>query len=55
MLTTGIRMPAGLKIQGGDLGEIQRIGHEVESILGTVPSTRTVFAERGFPGGSFYL
>ena len=46
MLTTGIRTPVGLKIQGNDLNQIQQIGHQVESILGSVPGTRSVFAER---------
>ena len=30
MLTTGIRTPVGLKIQGNDLNQIQQIGHQVE-------------------------
>jgi Cu(I)/Ag(I) efflux system membrane protein CusA/SilA len=53
MLTTGIRTPVGLKIQGNDLEEIQRIGHQVEAILGTVPGTRSVFAER--TGEGYFL
>src|SRR5947209_7825603 len=31
MLTTGIRTPVGLKIQGGDLNRIQEIGRQVEA------------------------
>ena len=50
MLTTGIRTPVGLKIQGNDLGQIQQIGHQVESILASVPGTRSVFAERTSEG-----
>jgi len=53
MLTTGIRTPVGLKIQGNDLNMIQQIGHQVESILGRVPGTRSVFAER--TGEGFFL
>ena len=53
MLTTGIRTPVGLKIQGNDLNQIQQIGHQVESILGTVPGTRSVFAER--TGEGYFL
>jgi Cu(I)/Ag(I) efflux system membrane protein CusA/SilA len=53
MLTTGIRTPVGLKIQGNDLNQIQQIGHEVEAILGTVPGTRSVFAER--TGEGYFL
>jgi Cu(I)/Ag(I) efflux system membrane protein CusA/SilA len=50
MLTTGIRTPVGLKVQGSDLNQIQQIGHQVESILGKVPGTRNVFAERTAEG-----
>jgi copper/silver efflux system protein len=53
MLTTGIRTPVGLKVQGNDLNEIQQIGHQIETILGTVPGTRNVFAER--TGEGFFL
>ena len=53
MLTTGIRTPVGLKIQGGDLNQIQQIGHQVEAILATVPGTRSVFAER--TGEGYFL
>jgi Cu(I)/Ag(I) efflux system membrane protein CusA/SilA len=50
MLTTGIRTPIGLKIQGSDLAEIQRIGARVEEVLHGVPGTRSVFAERTADG-----
>jgi Cu(I)/Ag(I) efflux system membrane protein CusA/SilA len=53
MLTTGIRTPVGLKIQGKDLNQIQQIGHELETILASVPGTRSVFAERTAEG--FFL
>ncbi len=53
MLTTGIRTPVGLKVQGNDLNEIQQIGHQIETILDTVPGTRNVFAER--TGEGFFL
>jgi Cu(I)/Ag(I) efflux system membrane protein CusA/SilA len=46
MELTGIKTPVGLKIQGPDLGEIQKVGSEVEEILRSVPGTRGVFAER---------
>jgi len=53
MELTGIKTPVGLKIQGPDLGEIQRLGAEVEEILGRVPGTRGIFAERVSQG--FYI
>jgi Cu(I)/Ag(I) efflux system membrane protein CusA/SilA len=46
MELTGIKTPVGLKIQGPDLGEIQKIGSEISEILAGVPGTRGVFAER---------
>ena len=50
MLTTGIRTPVGLKIQGSDLDKIQEIGRQIELLLATVPGTRNVFAERSGEG-----
>jgi copper/silver efflux system protein len=52
MLTTGVRTPVGIKVLGGDLNEIQRVGEEIEKILKAVPGTRSVFAERA-AGGYF--
>jgi Cu(I)/Ag(I) efflux system membrane protein CusA/SilA len=53
MLTTGIRTPLGLKIQGDDLKVIEEIGTSVEAALPSVRGTRNVFAER--TGGGFFL
>jgi copper/silver efflux system protein len=53
MELTGIKTPVGLKIQGPSLDEIQRIGSQVEEILGSVRGTRGVFAERVSQG--FYI
>jgi Cu(I)/Ag(I) efflux system membrane protein CusA/SilA len=53
MELTGIKTPVGLKIQGPDLGEIQRIGSEIDEILRGLPDTRAVFAERVAQG--FYI
>ena len=50
MLTTGIRTPVGLKIQGADLAQIQEIGRQVEGSLRGVPGTRNVFSERSSDG-----
>ncbi|MHB9020981.1 MAG: efflux RND transporter permease subunit [Halothiobacillus sp.] len=47
MQTTGIQTPIGAKITGPDLGEIARIGQQVQSVLmQRVPGTRTAYAER---------
>ncbi len=52
MLTTGVRTPLGIKVQGSDLNEIQKIGEQIESVLKNVPGTSSVFAERT-TGGYF--
>ncbi len=46
MLTTGIRTPVGLKVNGNDLGKIEEIGRQIETVLRAVPGTASVFAER---------
>jgi len=46
MLSTGIKSPVGIKIAGPDLKVIQEIGGRIETVLKTVPGTRTAFAER---------
>ncbi len=53
MELTGIKTPVGLKIQGPDVDRIQQIGSRIEEILGAVPGTRGIFAERVSQG--FYI
>ncbi len=53
MLTTGVRTPAGIKIYGRDLAEIERIGRRIEDLVKTLPGTRSVFAER--VTGGYYV
>ena len=50
MLATGIRTPVGIKIFGPDLGELERIGLEIEAAVQMLPGTRSVFAERAVSG-----
>ena len=45
MLSSGIRTPVGLKIQGDDPAKIEDIGRQVSAILPGVKGTRSVFAE----------
>ncbi len=52
MLSTGVRTPIGVKVFGANLGEIQRIGEEIEALLRPLPGTRSIFAER-VTGGHF--
>ena len=53
MELTGIKTPIGIKIQGPDLDRIQEIGAQMQTILSSMPQTRSVFAERVSQG--FYL
>jgi len=53
MLTTGIRTPLGIKVLGSDLGEIQRVGEEIEKALKDIQGTTSVFAER--TAGGYFL
>lgn len=53
MLSTGMRTPIGIKVLGTSLEEIEKIGVSIESILKTIPDTRSVFAER--TAGGYYL
>ena len=50
MLSTGIRTPVGLKINGPDLATIQTVAVAAEGILQHVPGTRSAFAERTAQG-----
>jgi Cu(I)/Ag(I) efflux system membrane protein CusA/SilA len=53
MLATGIRTPVGIKIFGPDLGELERIGKQIEQGVQMIPGTRSAFAERAVSG--YYL
>ena len=46
MLTTGIRTPVGIKVTGPSLETLDTIGRELESVIGTVPGTTSVYSER---------
>ncbi|HAS6398111.1 TPA: efflux RND transporter permease subunit [Vibrio vulnificus] len=46
MLATGIKTPIGIKIAGSDLGEIEKIGAQLEPILNNIAGTASVYAER---------
>ncbi|MEK6686439.1 MAG: CusA/CzcA family heavy metal efflux RND transporter [Pseudomonadota bacterium] len=46
MQSTGINTPIGLKISGPNLAGIQDLGLQIESILKSIPETRTVFSDR---------
>ncbi len=46
MLATGIKTPVGVKVSGPDLGVIERIGQQIESVLQDVDGTVSVYSER---------
>jgi len=52
MLSTGIKTPVGVKIAGPDLGELERLGQEVEAVVKGLPDTLSAYAERVM-GGSY--
>jgi Cu(I)/Ag(I) efflux system membrane protein CusA/SilA len=52
MLATGIKTPVGIKVSGPDLDIIAEIGQRIEDVIGDVPGTASVYAER-VTGGRF--
>lgn len=50
MLATGIKTPVGIKIAGPDLTVLERIGQDIERVVGRVPGTRSAYAERVMGG-----
>ena len=46
MQSTGIKTPIGIKVTGEDLATIQKIGTDLERVLGKLPGVRSVFSER---------
>ena len=46
MLATGIKTPVGIKVAGPDLGEIERIGRDIEKVVMGVPGTASAYSER---------
>jgi Cu(I)/Ag(I) efflux system membrane protein CusA/SilA len=53
MLSTGIRTPIGIKVFGKDLGEMEKLAKQIETVVKAVPGTTSAFAER--ITGGFYL
>ncbi|WP_040521598.1 efflux RND transporter permease subunit [Aliiglaciecola lipolytica] len=46
MLATGIKTPVGIKVAGADIKVIQRIGQDIENLLGEMDGTSSVYSER---------
>ena len=52
MLSTGIKTPVGIKINGPDLGVLASLGEKIEAMLRDKQGTLSVFAER-VTGGNY--
>ena len=46
MQDTGIQTPVGIKVKGPDIFTIEEISGQIEALLGALPGTATVIAER---------
>jgi Cu(I)/Ag(I) efflux system membrane protein CusA/SilA len=46
MQSTGIQTPVGIKVKGSDLSVIETTSRQIETLLRTLPSTKSVIAER---------
>jgi Cu(I)/Ag(I) efflux system membrane protein CusA/SilA len=53
MLATGIRTPVGIKVLGKDLGEMEKVARQIESVVRNVRGTSSAYAERVI--GGYYL
>ena len=52
MLATGIKSPIGVKVSGEDLGELDRVAREIETVAKDVPGVSSSLAER-LTGGRY--
>ena len=50
MLTTGLQTPLGIKVTGGDLDTLNRLGQAIQATLQTVPGTQNAYAARATGG-----
>ena len=46
MQDTGIQTPVGIKVKGPDLGQVEALAREIETLLKDLPGTQAVIAER---------
>jgi len=53
MLATGIRTPVGIKVLGKDLGQLEKLARQIETVVKAVPGTTSAYAERVI--GGYYL
>ncbi len=53
MLATGIRTPVGVKVMGRDLGELETLARQIETVVKGVRGASSAYAERVM--GGYYL
>jgi Cu(I)/Ag(I) efflux system membrane protein CusA/SilA len=46
MLATGIKSPIGIKLSGGDLATLEKLGRRIEEVVKAVPGASSVIADR---------
>ncbi len=52
MLATGIKSPVGVKVSGSSLGDLDRVGHDIEVVAKSIPGVSSALAER-LTGGRY--
>ncbi len=52
MLATGIKSPVGIKVNGNNLADIERVAREIEQVVKNVPGVTSALAER-LSGGRY--
>ncbi|MMZ39899.1 Cation efflux system protein CusA [compost metagenome] len=52
MLATGIKSPVGIKVNGNNMGDIERISGQIEQVVKQVPGVTSALAER-ITGGRY--
>lgn len=52
MLATGIKSPVGIKVNGNNIADIERVARQIEQVVKTVPGVTSALAER-LAGGRY--
>jgi Cu(I)/Ag(I) efflux system membrane protein CusA/SilA len=52
MLATGIKSPVGIKVNGNNIADIERVAQHIEQVVKTVPGVTSALAER-LAGGRY--
>ena len=52
MLATGIKSPVGIKVNGNNIADIERVARQIEQVVKDVPGVSSALAER-LEGGRY--